>query len=88
MFAGIVLAYIGILNVLCGIAAVGHSRQRPAEPHLRFGSLHWWGWACINAIGQKFFIALTCRGRWRSSRMWSRRTGCAPMAAMPMPTLC
>jgi hypothetical protein len=30
MFAGIVLACIGILNVLYGIAAVGHSRQRPA----------------------------------------------------------
>jgi hypothetical protein len=40
MLGSIVLACIGILNVLYGIAALGHSRQQPAEPHSMFGSLH------------------------------------------------
>jgi hypothetical protein len=64
MLGSIVLACIGILNVLYGIAALGHSRQQPAEPHSMFGSLHRWGWAVINAIGQMLFIRATCRGRW------------------------
>jgi hypothetical protein len=64
MFGSIVLACIGTLNVLYGIAAVGHSRQRPAEPHLRFGSSRCRGWAAINAIGQMLFIRATCHGRW------------------------
>ena len=47
MFAGTVLALVGTLNIIEGIAAVSRSHFFVANAHYVFGDLKSWGWTVL-----------------------------------------
>ena len=47
LFAGIMLAIIGVLNVIYGIAAVGDSKFYVRDVEYVFANLNTWGWLLI-----------------------------------------
>lgn len=47
MFAGIVLALVGTLNVIEGIAAISKSHFFVGNAHYVFGDLKTWGWVVL-----------------------------------------
>ena len=49
LFAGIVLAWLGFLNLMDGVAASSSSHALMAKAQFVFGSLHGWGWVTIIA---------------------------------------
>ena len=49
LFAAVVLAWLGFLNLMDGVAASSGSHALMAKAQFVFGSLHWWGWVTIIA---------------------------------------
>ncbi len=47
LFAGILLAIAGTLNIIWGIAAIGNSHFFTANVHYVLGSLKTWGWITL-----------------------------------------
>ena len=47
MFAGTVLALVGTLNIIEGIAAISRSHFFVANAHYVFGNLRAWGWITL-----------------------------------------
>ena len=47
VFAGIMLAILGVLNIIWGIAAVSNSKFFVANQHYVISNLHTWGWVTI-----------------------------------------
>ena len=47
VFAGILLAVSGVLNVIWGIAAIGDSHFFTANAHYIFSNLNTWGWITL-----------------------------------------
>ena len=47
IFAGILLAIAGTLNVIWGIAAIGDAHFFTANAHYIFSSLNTWGWVTV-----------------------------------------
>ena len=68
-FAGIVLAVLGILNVIYGIAAIDDAHVYVGDQKYVFGDLNLWGWLLV-LVGAVQFIAAfsiwngTTWGRW------------------------
>ena len=64
LFAGIMLAIIGVLNVAYGIAAVSDSRFYVRDVAYVVGSLNLWGWFLIVIGAVQVVVAI---GVWRES---------------------
>jgi len=47
VFAATLLMVGGVLNIIYGIAAIGHSRFFTQNGHYLFGSLRTWGWVAV-----------------------------------------
>ena len=47
VFASVVLAVVGIFNLIYGIAAVANSHVFVANAHYVFGDLRFWGWVTL-----------------------------------------
>ena len=68
-FAGIMLAVLGILNVIYGIAAIDNANVYVGDTKYVFGDLNLWGWLLV-LVGAVQFIAAfsiwngTSWGRW------------------------
>lgn len=71
MFAGVMLALVGILNVVYGIAAIGDSTFFVADAKYVFTNLNTWGWV-LTLVGAVQFIAAF--GIW-SGAEWARWVG-------------
>jgi hypothetical protein len=87
LFAGIMLAVVGVLNIVYGIAAVSDSKIYVRDVAFVFGNLHLWGWLLI-VVG----VAQvgTSIGIWRTAE-WARwlgilfaiANGCVQFLVMP-----
>jgi len=69
MFAGVLLALVGVLNVIHGIAAIGNSHLYTQHAHYVIGNLHTWGWfRLITGVAQLIaaygIFTATEWGRW------------------------
>jgi hypothetical protein len=69
VFAGTMLAIVGILNVIYGIAGVSDSKFFVRDVQYVIGSLHTWGWIMIVVGAMQFFAAFSvwagqAYGRW------------------------
>jgi hypothetical protein len=63
LLASILLGIGGILNVIYGIAAIGHSKFFVDHPQFVFGNLKAWGWAAlIIGVAQLFGSVSLIRG--------------------------
>lgn len=47
MFAAVLLLIGGVLNIIYGIAAIGHSRFFTQNAHYVFANLRTWGWVTL-----------------------------------------
>ena len=47
IFAAAVLAWIGVVNLMYGAAAIANSHVLSTNAHYVFGTLHWWGWVTL-----------------------------------------
>ena len=56
LFAGIMIAMLGVLNVIYGIAAIGNANFFVHNTHYVFGSLNAWGWTMLG-VGVFQFLA-------------------------------
>lgn len=69
MFAGVMLAIIGVMNVIYGIAAIDNANVYVGDARYVFGDLNTWGWF-LTGIGAVQFLAAfsiwnrTEWGRW------------------------
>jgi hypothetical protein len=71
LFAGIMLAVVGALNLVYGIAAIGDSRFYVRDVAYVLGDLNTWGWF-LTLIGAAQLIAAI--GVWRATE-WGRWLG-------------
>src|SRR4051794_33007504 len=71
LFAGIMLAVVGVLNLVYGIAAVGDSKVYVRDVAFVIGNLHTWGW-CLIVIGVAQLA--TSAGIWQAAE-WARWVG-------------
>jgi hypothetical protein len=65
LFAGIMIAMLGVLNVIYGIAAIGNSHFFVHGTNYVFGSLNTWGWV---ALGVGVFQFLAAFSIWAGGR--------------------
>src|SRR5690242_5576404 len=65
LFAGIMVAMLGVLNVIYGIAAIGDSHFFTHNAHYVFGSLNTWGWV---TLGVGAFQVLAAFSIWAGGR--------------------
>lgn len=49
-FAAVLLLYLGVLNIIEGVAVVGNGHSSVANPHHLIGNLSAWGWIVL-ALG-------------------------------------
>jgi len=48
LFAGVIVAWLGVMNMAYGIAAIANSHALTVnKAHYVFGTLHWWGWITL-----------------------------------------
>ena len=47
MFAALVLALVGVFNLMYGAAAIANSAVLTANAHFVFGTVHAWGWVTL-----------------------------------------
>ena len=71
MFAGVMLALVGILNIVYGIAAIGDSTFFAGDAKYVFTNLNTWGWV-LTVVGAVQFVAAFAI--W-SSAEWGRWVG-------------
>jgi uncharacterized membrane protein len=71
LFAGIMTAFVGVLNVIYGIAAVSDSKFFVRDVAFVIGSLHLWGWFLIVVGAVQLCVAV---GIWRATE-WGRWLG-------------
>src|SRR5215218_7704024 len=71
LFAGIMLALVGILNIVYGIAAIGDSTFFTANAKYVLTDLNTWGWVVLG-VGTIQFVAAF--GIWAGSE-WGRWVG-------------
>jgi hypothetical protein len=69
IFAGALLALVGVLNIIHGFAAIGDSHVFTRNAHYVIGNLHTWGWVrvitgVIQVIVAFGVFAATEWGRW------------------------
>ena len=64
LFAGLMLAIVGVLNVAYGIAAISDSQFHQRDVTLVLSTLHTWGWA-LTVIGVVQVVVAI--GVWRAS---------------------
>jgi uncharacterized membrane protein (DUF2068 family) len=77
LFAGIMLAVVGVLNLVYGIAAVSDSKVFVRDVVFVIGSLNLWGW-CLTVLGAvQLCVAV---GIWRATE-WGRWLGILSAAA-------
>jgi len=63
IFAGVLLAWLGVFNLMYGVAAIANSHALSTNAHFVFGTLHWWGWiTLVIAIAQLFAAAAVLLG--------------------------
>ncbi len=71
MFASLMLALIGVLNVIYGIAAIDNATFYARDVKIVFGDIKTWGWILtVVGIGQ----LITAYGVWTSTE-WGRWLG-------------
>lgn len=75
-FAGVLIALVGVINTIYGIAAIGKSNFFESDPKFVFGDLATWGWFVL-AFGVLQFAAAF--GIWRGAK-WARWFGTAVLA--------
>jgi hypothetical protein len=73
MFAGVVIAIAGTLNIIYGVAAIAESHFYVANTHFVISDLKTWGWI-VTAIGA--LQVCVAGGIWAQSG-WARWTGVA-----------
>ena len=73
LFAGIMLAFIGVLNLVYGIAAIGDSRFYVRDVEFVLGDLRTWGWLLTIAGVAQIAAAI---GIWMATE-WGRWLGIA-----------
>jgi len=76
-FAGIVLAIVGTLNMIYGIAAIDDAHVFVGETEYVFGDLNTWGWFLLVLGGVQFVTAF---GIW-SGAQWARWFGVVSASA-------
>ena len=59
LFAGIMIAMLGVLNVIYGIAAIGNSHFFVHGTNYVFGSLNTWGWVTTIVGAVQLFVAFS-----------------------------
>ncbi|HEX6461392.1 MAG TPA: hypothetical protein VF032_20915 [Thermoleophilaceae bacterium] len=69
LFAGIMIAMLGVLNVIYGIAAIGNAHFFVHGTNYVFGSLNTWGWVTLFIGIFQLFVAYSiwsggAFGRW------------------------
>ena len=69
LFAGIMIALVGVLNVIYGIAAIGDSRFFVNDATFILSGLNTWGWIILILGAAQLFAALSIwkggnAGRW------------------------
>ena len=69
LFAGIMIAMLGVLNVIYGIAAIGNAHFFVHNTNYVFGSLNTWGWVTLLIGIVQLFVAYSiwaggAFGRW------------------------
>jgi hypothetical protein len=57
-FAGVMLALVGTMNVINGIAAIDDANVYVADAHYTFGDLNTWGWVVLITGSVQVFAAL------------------------------
>ena len=63
VFAALVLALVGVFNLMYGAAAIANSHALTTNAHFVFGTLHAWGWVTLTvAILQLFAAAAVLLG--------------------------
>ena len=70
-FAGVMLAILGTLNVIYGIAAIDNANVYVGDTKYVFGDLNTWGWFLLFVGAAQFAVAF---GIW-SQAQWARWTG-------------
>jgi hypothetical protein len=71
IFAGVLLAILGVLNLIYGIAAIDNSTFFVAETKFVLANLNFWGWVlAIIGVGQ----LATAAGIW-ATQEWARWAG-------------
>lgn len=65
MFAGVMLALIGTLNVIYGIAAIDDANVYVGDAHYTFGDLNAWGWVLLTTGAIQ---VVTAFGIWAGSQ--------------------
>jgi hypothetical protein len=64
LFAGLMLALVGVLNIVYGIAAVSNSKFYVRDVTFVLGNLNTWGW-CLIVLGAVQLVVAV--GIWRAS---------------------
>jgi hypothetical protein len=70
-FAGAMLAIIGVLNIVYGIAAIDHAHFFTRNANYVFGSLNMWGWFQVVVGAIQFLAAFSI---WNQTE-WGRWVG-------------
>src|ERR1700760_4648680 len=76
LFAGIMLAIVGVINLVYGIAAISNATFYAGGAKYVLGNLHTWGWLLTIVRGIQVVVAF---GVWAATE-WGRWLGIAAAA--------
>jgi hypothetical protein len=76
MFAGMMLAIVGIVNVVYGIAAISNANFYAADTHFVISNLNTWGWVMLilGVVQVAAACSLFLDGAWASRPRGSTRS--------------
>jgi hypothetical protein len=58
MFAALVLALVGVFNLMYGVAAIANSHVLTTNAHFVFGTVRAWGWVTLTLAILQLFAAI------------------------------
>jgi hypothetical protein len=76
MFAAVLLMVGGVLNIIYGIAAIGHSRFFTQHAHYVFANLRTWGWVTLILGVLELVASLSLFGGGAYGRWFAIVVGC------------